>query len=139
MNRREFLEASAAIGSGSVAADTLPESVDDLTPRTDGGRNVDERDTRWKKFAPTSVGTIKIDPYTYVELDATPAELETEIQIHPSDPDTVYLQFSTTGTTDGQDVRASSISKLTADQADALADALVEAAEGARLEAEGAE
>lgn len=128
MNRREYLAASAGV--------VVPGAAGELAPIPDGGRNVDERDTRWVKYAPASVGTLKIDPCTYVEMDAVSSDLESRIEIHPSDRNAVNLQFKTTGEVEGQELQASSITQLTADQAEALADALLEAAEGARFEAD---
>lgn len=122
----------------NLTADTraLVDAVEELAPETTLDRPeeyaVDDRDDRWTKFAPASVGMLKLEPYVHVELDTIAADLETRIELHPSSPGEVNIGFSTAGTTDGNELRAGSITKLSPDQAEALAAALLECAEGAR-------
>lgn len=134
MNRRQFLATGGALGAASLATGAVPGDPNELSPR-DGDRDVDQRDTRWKKFAPTSVGTIIIPPHIRVELETVAEELETRVQLHSPDPNTVYLSHTVKDFDGENSIRTGGITELTADQADALAESLHDCAEIAREEA----
>jgi len=104
----------------------------DETESTDSNTNPNQRDTRWKKFAPVSVATVELAPYIYNDLEDYVDNLETRIQLHRTDPGAVYLGFTITGDKDENDVHLGGITILSPQQADALADALLECAESAR-------
>lgn len=99
---------------------------------TDGGRNVDHRDTRWKKFGSVSVATVSLEPFIYNDLEAIVDDFDSRIQLHPSDPGEVNIEATFKGSQGENDVRLGGILQLTPDQADALAEALTDCAEAAR-------
>jgi len=130
MNRRQFIGTGGGAAFGSDPE--LPDTVDELASVTDGGADADPRDTRWKKFAPVAVATVELEPYIYNALEHSVDNLETRVELHPTRPGIVKLGFTITGDKDGNDVHLGGITDLSPEQADELADALLECAESAR-------
>ena len=96
------------------------------TKHSEGSDREMNRDTKWVKFAPASVGTVKLEPFTHVDLEGVVSDLEVRIQLHPSDPGKVNVGFTVSGSKNGNGVHTGAIANLSPEQAEELAESLTE-------------